>query len=118
MESICSEVSSRVAQPRPNSAWFPRTAPDYAKLAGMSDELIESVNAAYTGGEFQHAKEAARMIPDELVKRIAFCGSPRTALEKVDWLREAGVSGMSVFPLGDNRRETIAHFAELAFERV
>jgi 5,10-methylenetetrahydromethanopterin reductase len=116
--AIADDEAAAIESARSIAAWFPRTAPDYAKLAGMSDELIESVNAAYTGGEFQHAKEAARMIPDELVKRIAFCGSPRTALEKVDWLREAGVSGMSVFPLGDNRRETIAHFAELAFERV
>ena len=84
----------------------------------MSDELIEAVNTAYSGGEFQHAKEAARMIPDELVRKIAFCGSPRTALEKLEWLREAGVGGMSIFPLGQDRRETIARFASLAFERV
>lgn len=96
------------------AAWFPRTAPDYARLAGMSDDLIERVNAAYTGGEFQHAREAARLIPDELVRRIAFCGTPAQAQAKLDWLREAGVGGASVFPLGPDRRGTIARFAELA----
>ena len=42
----------------------------------MSDELIDAVNSAYAGGEFQHAKDAAKLIPDELVKKIAFCGTP------------------------------------------
>jgi len=84
----------------------------------MSDELIEAVNAAYSGGEFQHAKDAARLIPDELVRKIAFCGTPAQAQEKLDWLREAGVGAVSVFPLGQDRRGTIARFAELALERA
>jgi 5,10-methylenetetrahydromethanopterin reductase len=116
--AIADDEATAIDSARSIAAWFPKTAPDYARLAGMSDELIEAVNAAYSGGEFQHAKEAARMIPDELVRKIAFCGTRRTALEKLDWLREAGVDGMSVFPLGRDRRETIARFAELAFERV
>ena len=81
----------------------------------MSDELIEAVNAAYTGGEFQHARAASRLIPDELVRKIAFCGTPAQALEKLDWLRGAGVGGMSVFPLGADKRETITRFAALCF---
>ena len=116
--AIADDEAAAIDSARSIAAWFPKTAPDYAKLAGMSDELIEAVNTAYSGGEFQHAKEAARMIPDELVRKIAFCGSPRTALEKLEWLREAGVGGMSIFPLGQDRRETIARFASLAFERV
>jgi 5,10-methylenetetrahydromethanopterin reductase len=100
------------------AAWFPKTAPDYARLAGMSEELIETVNSAYSGGEFQHAREAAGMIPDELVRKIAFCGTPAQAQEKLDWLREAAVDAVSVFPLGQDRRGTIERFAELCFSRV
>jgi 5,10-methylenetetrahydromethanopterin reductase len=100
------------------AAWFPKTAPDYARLAGMDQSLIDAVNAAYTGGEFQHAKRAAGLIPDELVRKIAFCGTPRQAQEKLDWLREAGVTALSVFPLGSDRRGTIARFAELALDRA
>jgi 5,10-methylenetetrahydromethanopterin reductase len=116
--AIADDEATAIESARSIAAWFPKTAPDYAKLAGMSDELIGAVNAAYSGGEFQHAREAARMIPDELVRKIAFCGNRRTALEKLDWLREADVGGVSVFPLGQDRRTTIARFAELAFERV
>jgi 5,10-methylenetetrahydromethanopterin reductase len=100
------------------AAWFPKTAPDYARLAGMDDALIERVNAAYAGGEFQDARKAASLISDELVRKIAFCGTRLQVQEKLDWLRESGVSAVSVFPLGDDRRGTIARFAELALERV
>ncbi|MEI7761399.1 MAG: LLM class flavin-dependent oxidoreductase [Thermoleophilia bacterium] len=95
------------------AAWFPHTAPDYARLAGMDEELIAEVNAAYTGGEFQHAGAAARLIPDELVRKIAFCGTPKQAAEKLSWLESEGCGGLSVFPLGPDRRATIAHFARL-----
>jgi len=84
----------------------------------MSDELIEAVVAAYGGGEFQEAKEAARLIPDDLVRKLAFVGTPESAGRKLDWLRDVGVDSVSIFPLGPERRETIARFAELAFTRA
>lgn len=116
--AISDDAEEALGAARTIAAWFPKTAPDYARLAGMSDELIEAVNAAYSGGEFQHAKDAARLIPDELVRKIAFCGTPAQAQEKLDWLRGAGVGAVSVFPLGQDRRGTIARFAELALERA
>ena len=116
--AISDDEAEAIESARSIAAWFPKTAPRYARLAGMSDELIESVNAAYAGGEFQHAKDAARLIPDEIVQKIAFCGTASTAHEKLDWLRGSGVGAVSVFPLGQDRRSTIARFAELAFEKV
>jgi 5,10-methylenetetrahydromethanopterin reductase len=116
--AISDDETEAIESARSIAAWFPKTAPRYARLAGMSDELIESVNAAYAGGEFQHARDAARLIPDEIVQKIAFCGTPSTAHEKLDWLRGSGVGAVSVFPLGQDRRGTIARFAELAFEKV
>ncbi len=99
------------------AAWFPKTAPVYARLAGMSEELIEAVNASYAGGEFQHAKQAASHIPDDLVRKIAFCGTPAQAREKLDWLEEVAPAGVSVFPIGENRGDTIERFAALALAR-
>lgn len=116
--AIADEEEEALAAARTIAAWFPKTAPDYARLAGMSDDLIEAVNASYAGGEFQHAREAARLIPNDLVRKIAFCGTPTQAQQKLDWLRQSDVGGVSVFPLGEDRRGTIARFAELAFERV
>jgi 5,10-methylenetetrahydromethanopterin reductase len=96
------------------AAWFPKTAPDYARLAGMSDELVAAINDSYSGGEFQHAQRAAAMIPDELVRKIAFCGTPAQASRKLDWLRDENVGGVSIFPLGPDRVGTIERFARLA----
>ena len=100
------------------AAWFPQTAPAHARLAGMSDELIDRVAAAYAGGEFQEAAAAARLIPDELVQKLAFVGTPATAAQKLDSLHGEGLDAVSIFPLGDSRRETIAAFAGLAFART
>ena len=80
----------------------------------MSDELIDQVNAAYAGGEFQHAQQAASLISDDLVRKIAFCGTPGQAREKLDWVEEVAPTGVSVFPIGQDRRGTIERFASLA----
>jgi 5,10-methylenetetrahydromethanopterin reductase len=115
--AVADEEEAALESARTIAAWFPKTAPHYAKLAGMSDELIDAVNAAYAGGEFQHAADAARLIPDELVRKIAFCGTPSQAGEKLEWLRESGVASVSVFPLGADRPGTIERFAKLAIQR-
>jgi 5,10-methylenetetrahydromethanopterin reductase len=101
---------------RPIVAWFPQTAPAHARLAGMSDELIEEVVKTYQGGEFQHAGDAAKLISDDFVTKVAFAGTPADVREKVDWLGTQGLDALTVFPLGDNetRRRTIEHFAAIA----
>ena len=56
--AIADDEAEAIESARSIAAWFQKTAPGYARLAGMSDELVESVNAAYAGGEFQHAGDA------------------------------------------------------------
>jgi 5,10-methylenetetrahydromethanopterin reductase len=80
----------------------------------MSDELIESVRAAYAGGEFQRAGAAAGLIDDEFVRKLAFAGTPQTTAAKLDWLRHSGIDAVSVFPLGADRFATIEAFARMA----
>ena len=114
--AIDDDESKALESARSIAAWFPKTAPVYARLAGMSDELIDQVNAAYAGGEFQHAQQAASLISDDLVRKIAFCGTPAQAREKLDWVEEVAPAGVSVFPIGHDRRGTIERFAALALE--
>jgi 5,10-methylenetetrahydromethanopterin reductase len=116
--AIDDDEEAALAAGRSIAAWFPQTAPAHARLAGMSDELIDGVAAAYAGGEFQEAAVAARLIPDELVRKLAFVGTPETAAQKLDSLRGEGLDAVSIFPLGESRRETIAAFADLAFART
>ena len=83
---------------RPIAAWFPKTAPAYARLAGMSDELIEAVVGAYEGQEFQDAAAAAGLISDDLVRKVAFAGTPAAAARKLEWLRESGIEAVERLP--------------------
>ncbi len=103
---------------RPIAAWFPKTAPAYARLAGMSDELIAAVVGAYEGQEFQDAAAAAGLISDDLVRKVAFAGTPAAAARKLEWLRESGIEAVSVFPLGARGAETIEAFADIALARA
>lgn len=100
---------------RPIVAWFPQTAPAHARLAGMSDELIEEVVRTYQGGEFQHAGRAAKLISDDFVTKVAFAGTPADTRAKVEWLADQGLDALTVFPLGDKdtRLRTIEHFAKV-----
>ncbi len=100
------------------AAWFPQTAPQYARLAGMSDERIKDIVAAYSGGEFQQAGTAAALVDDDLVRKLAFAGTPSTAGQKLAWLREQGVDAVSLFPLGADPQATIERFAEIALAPV
>jgi 5,10-methylenetetrahydromethanopterin reductase len=112
--SIRGEEQTALNEARTIAAWFPQVSPAYARLAGMSDELIESVRTAYGGGEFQRAGAAASLIADDLVRKLAFAGTPDAAAAKLDWLRQTGIDAVSIFPLGADRFATIETFARIA----
>jgi len=112
--SIRDDEATALEEARSIAAWFPQVSPQYARLAGMSEEQIEAVRAAYGGGEFQEAKKAAELIDDEIVRKVAFAGTPETAARKLDWLRGEGFDAVSVFPLGGDRMQTIESFAGIA----
>jgi 5,10-methylenetetrahydromethanopterin reductase len=112
--SIRDDEAVAVEEARTIAAWFPKVSPPYARLAGMSDELIESVQSAYSGGEFQRAGAAASLIDDDMVRKLAFAGNPETTARKLDWLRGSGIDAVSIFPLGADRFATVQAFAHLA----
>jgi len=112
--SIRDDEATALEEARSIAAWFPQVSPQYARLAGMSEEQIEAVRAAYGGGEFQQAKKAAELIDDEIVRKVAFAGTPETAARKLEWLRGEGFDAVSVFPLGADRMQTIESFAGIA----
>jgi 5,10-methylenetetrahydromethanopterin reductase len=112
--SIRDDEALALDEARTIAAWFPQVSPEHARLVGMSDELIASVNAAYAGGEFQKAGAAASLIEDDFVRKLAFAGTPATTAAKLDWLRDTGIDAVSVFPLGKDRFATIEAFAAMA----
>jgi 5,10-methylenetetrahydromethanopterin reductase len=119
--SIDDDEDRALESARSIAAWFPQTAPVICELAGLTPSLIEQVRAAYAGGEFQEAAAAARLLPDEFVRRVALAGNADRARERIAAVMDAGADSVHVFPLGDGRMETVRAFAacvaDLAGER-
>jgi 5,10-methylenetetrahydromethanopterin reductase len=112
--SIRGDRRLAIDEARSISAWFPQTAPVYCELAGMPLDLVQQVLTAYSGGEFQEAALAARLIPDEMVTKLALAGTADDAARKINMLHERGIDSFNIFPLGTDRINTIRQFAECA----
>ncbi len=110
--SLRSESEVAIQEARPIAAWFCQTAPRYCRLAGMAEEVCEQVRAAYDGGEFQEAAEAAERIPNDIVQKVALAGTSEDGREKVQMLIDSGVHSVVLFPLGSDRRAVVETFAQ------
>jgi len=97
-----------LAQARSIAAWFPQTAPVYCELAGLPKALIDEVRAKYSGGEFQEAAAAARLLPDDFVRRMALAGGRDSVLEHLATLDGLGVDCVSIFPIGGDAQTKMA----------
>lgn len=95
------------------AAWFPQTAPGYCDLAGLDPAISEEVRSRYSGGEFQEAKKAAAILPEDFVRKMAFAGGRDLARDHLTTLLDLGVDSVHVFPLGPRRQQTIRAFAEM-----
>ncbi len=94
------------------AAWFAQTAPHICDLAGLPRPIVDRVQAAYQGGEFQEAAAAARVLPDEFVRKVALAGKRLHATRQIRAALDAGADSVHVFPLGPGRMDTIRSFAQ------
>jgi 5,10-methylenetetrahydromethanopterin reductase len=102
-----------LAAGRSIAAWFPQTAPHLCRLAGLDAQTVDAVRASYAGGEFQEADAAARLLPDDFVRRMALAGDAGEAAGRVRDVLRAGVDSVHVFPLGADRMATVRAFADV-----
>jgi len=110
--SIDEDEDRALKAARTIAAWFPQTAPHICQLAGLADDLIQEVRARYQGGEFQEAAEAASVLPPEFVRKVALAGSRARARGQLQAAISAGADSVHVFPLGENRMETVRAFLD------
>ncbi|WGX97515.1 LLM class flavin-dependent oxidoreductase [Nocardioides sp. L-11A] len=108
--AVDEDEEAALAAGRTIAAWFPQTAPGYCEMAGLSRELIDKVRTMYVGGEFQEAEEAARLLPDEFVHRMALAGGQDRARAHVENMLDLGIDCITVFPLGEDRFATMRNF--------
>jgi 5,10-methylenetetrahydromethanopterin reductase len=109
--AIDDDASRALEAARSIAAWFPQTAPHICELAGLPSSVIQEVRARYSGGEFQEAAAAARVLPDTFVRRMALAGDRREAASRIEEVLTAGADSMHVFPLGPDRMSTVRAFA-------
>jgi 5,10-methylenetetrahydromethanopterin reductase len=109
--AINEDEQAALAAARPIAAWFPQTAPHICDLAGLSRRAGDRVRTAYQGGEFQEAADAARLLPDEFVRKVALAGNRQRAAGQIRAALRAGADSVHVFPLGAGRMDTIRSFA-------
>lgn len=101
------------------AAWFPQTCPEYCRLAGLPDDIAEKVKTAYSGGEFQEAKKAGNLLPDEFVRRMSLSGNKAVVREHLKNMAELGIDCFAAFPTTDtveSRVQTVKALAETAAE--
>jgi 5,10-methylenetetrahydromethanopterin reductase len=110
--AIDEDRDSALGQARSIAAWFPQTAPVICRLAGLDDALVAKVRESYQGGEFQEAAQAAQLLPDDFVRKVALAGNRADARERIDDVLQAGADSVHVFPLGDRRMATVRAFAQ------
>jgi 5,10-methylenetetrahydromethanopterin reductase len=111
--AIDEDEDEALAAARPIAAWFPQTAPHICDLAGLPRDLAGRVREGYSGGEFQEASAAARMLPDEFVRQVALAGNRQHAAGRIGAALAAGADSVHVFPLGERRMQTVRAFAEV-----
>ena len=109
--AIDDDESVALAAARPIAAWFPQTAPVICELGGLPGTLTDQVRERYGGGEFQEAADAANLLPDAFVRKVALAGDAAAARERIEAVAAAGADSIHVFPLGGNRIQTVEAFA-------
>lgn len=107
-----------VDESRTMAAWFCQTAPHFVRMADFDPGLIQKVQAAYSGGEFHHAREAAKLCPDEMVERFTIGGTPDDAVARIGRLAALGVRAFNFFPIGKDRWPATQLFMKHVIPRV
>ncbi|MDH4112831.1 MAG: LLM class flavin-dependent oxidoreductase [Actinomycetota bacterium] len=116
--AIDDDEEKALGSARSIAAWFPQTAPVICELAGLPSAVLESVRERYEGGEFQEADGAAQLLPDDFVRQVALAGDERQALERIDAVAAAGADSIHVFPLGEDRMQTVERFSRCFAKRA
>jgi 5,10-methylenetetrahydromethanopterin reductase len=110
--SVGPDRRQAVEESRTMAAWFCQTAPHYLSMAKFDPDLVRKVQAAYAGGEFHHAREAAQLCPDEMVEMFTLGGTPDDAVARITQLTALGVRAFNFFPIGSDRWQAIRLFME------
>ena len=95
---------------RTMAAWFAKVAPHCCHIAGLDEAVVSDIQSAYRGGEFHLARDAARLVPDDMVKLFTVGGAPAQIRERLTPLLDLGIAGINFMPIGPQRAASAARF--------
>ena len=95
----------------PLAAWFPQTAPAYARLAGVPEPTVAAIRAAYAGGHFDGARQAFAHVTDEMIERFTVAGPAELWIRRLEELIAHGIHHVNIFLLS---RDPLAMLRDLA----
>ncbi len=94
-------------------AYYLATEPHIMKASGVSQDLLEKVQALMTwpATEADYIRAAA-VIPDEVVRNLMAVGTAEECRQKVRQYVDAGITCPILFPMMDDIQPVIDAFAE------
>lgn len=102
----------------PMAAWFPQTAPVYARIAGVPEETVQAIRRAYAGGHFDAARAAFPRVTDEMIDRFTVAGPPDLWVERVQALLARGIRHVNVFLLSGDPLAMVRELGEKVLPRL
>lgn len=95
------------------AAYYFATEPHIMKASGVSDELLEKVQAimGWPATEEDYIK-ASKVIPDEVVRNIMAVGTTKECQETVAQYIDAGVTCPVLYPMMDDIKPVVDAFAD------
>jgi 5,10-methylenetetrahydromethanopterin reductase len=95
------------------AAYYFATEPHIMKASGVSDELLEKVQAimGWPATEEDYIK-ASKVIPDEVVRNIMAVGTTQECQDKVAQYIDAGVTCPILYPMMDDIKPVVDAFAD------
>ncbi len=109
--SVSQDRATGLNRSRTMAAWFAQMAPHMCEVAGVDRATVDTIRAAYSGGEFHQAQAAAALTPDSMVEYFTLGGTPDDARARIERLMACGVKGFNYMPTGAGRPESLGLFA-------
>jgi 5,10-methylenetetrahydromethanopterin reductase len=91
---------------RPIAAWLPQAVPEYATCIGVPPSRIDDMRNAkrvYGGHHFDEAREAFKLVTDDMVDAFSMPGDARTWIERMKRVETLGIDLFVVFPMMADR---------------
>ncbi len=87
----------------------PRLLPPMLEIAGLGEDDFTEIREV---GIKKGLEQAAHLVGDDMVDRLAVCGTPEQCLERLKKIEKTGLGNVVLSPLGPDTQESMTLIAE------